>query len=283
MPFQNRGRDEEDEYFADGVTEDVISTLGKLDGLRVIPRGSAFQFKGKRPALHELVDLLRVSHVLDGSVRQAGDRLRITVELIEAAEGEQLWTERYDRVVSDIFDVQDEISLAIAQALKAKFSGTTPSQARVRRTDSLDAYRLYLRGRQCSLTFSEPGQREAIQCFEKALEYDPGYLEPQSGLADVYSMLGILGHARSSEVFPKAREEALRVLELDEAVAVAHSSLGLVQFCYDWDFAGAEQSFRRAIELDPGAPSCRVYFSWFLNCCGRFDEGIAQCRVRPGT
>jgi TolB-like protein/Tfp pilus assembly protein PilF/tRNA A-37 threonylcarbamoyl transferase component Bud32 len=279
LPFQNRGRDEEDDYFADGVTEDVINALGKLEGLRVIPRGSAFQFKGKRPALHELVDLLRVSHVLDGSVRQAGDRLRITVELIEAAEGEQLWTERYDRVVADIFDVQDEISQAIAQALKAKFSGVTPSPARVRRTDNLDAYRLYLKGRQCSLTLSEAGQREAIRCFEKALEHDPGYLELRSGLADAYSMLGVHEQARPAEVFPKAKEEALRALELDKTVAAAHASLALVQFSYDRDFAGAEQSFRRAIELDPDASACRAYFSWFLGCCGRSGEAIAQCRT----
>ena len=257
----------------------MISILGKLDGLRVIPRGSAFQFKGKRPALHELVQSLRISHVLEGSVRHAGDRLRITVELIEATEGDQVWTERYDRVMADIFDVQDEISLAIAEALKAKFSDATPSQARVRRTDNLDAYRLYLKGRQSSFTLSEPGQREAIRCYEKALELDPGYLEPRSGLADAYSMLGVHGQARPSEVFPKAREEALRALELDETVAAAHTSLAVVQFSYDRDFAGAEQSFRRAIELDRGASVCRAFFSFFLGSCGRSGEAIAQCRT----
>ena len=278
LPFQNRGRDEEDEYFADGVTEDVISTLGKLEGLRVIPRGSAFQFKGKRPALHELVQSLRVSHVLEGSVRHAGDRLRITVELIEAADGDQVWTERYDRVMADIFDIQDEISQAIAQALKAKLTSATPSPAGVRRTTNLDAYRLYLKGRQHFYAFSESGVRQAISCFEKALAHDPLYPEPHSGLADAYSVSGI-GFARPREVMPKAKAEALRALELDETIGEAHASLAVVQFSYDWDFAGAEQSFRRAIELDPAVPTSRTHFGYFLGLCGRSGEGVAQCRA----
>ncbi len=279
LPFQNRSRDEEDEYFTDGVTEDVISTLGKLEGLRVIPRASAFQFKGKRPALHELVQLLRVTHVLEGSVRRAGVRLRITVELIETAKGDQVWTERYDRVMADIFDIQDEISQAIAQALKAKLTGATSSAARVHRTENLAAYRLHLKGRQHLYAFSRAAFRQATSCFENALEHDAQYPEPHSGLADAYSLLGILGFVRPQEVMPKAKAEALRALELDETIAEAHTSLALVQFSYDWDFAGAEQSFRRAIELDPAAPTCRVFFGWFLVVCGRSGEGVAEHRT----
>ncbi len=278
LPFQNRGRDEEEEYFADGVTEDVISTLGKIEGLRVIPRGSAFQFKGKRPALHELVKSLRVTHVLDGSVRQAGDRLRITVELIEAGEGDQVWTERYDRMMADIFDVQDEISQAIADALKAKLTGATRSTG-VRRTKSIDAYQMYLKGRQCWATCSESGLRKAISCFEKALEHDGQYPEPRSGLADAYLFLGWFGFAPPREVMPKAREEALHALELDATIAEAYASLAVVQYAYDWDYAAAEQSFRKAIELDPTAGPPRFHFSVFLDVCGRSEEALKQCRT----
>lgn len=279
LPFQNRSRGEEDEYFADGVTEDVISTLGKIEGLRVIPRASAFHFKGKRPALHELVDSLRVSHVLEGSVRHAGERLRITVELIEAVEGDQVWTERYDRVMADIFDIQDELSRAIADALKTKLMGPPPTTPRVHRTENFDAYRLYLQGRRQFYQFSGSSFRQAISRFEAAAELDERYVDPHAGIADAYTLLGSLGLARPKEVFPKAREEALRALRLDETIAEAHAALALIQHSYDWDFAAAEQSFRRAIELDPASPTCRAHFCWVLDLWGRAEEGIEQGRA----
>ena len=279
LPFENRSYGDQDEYFSDGISEDITGALAKVDGLDVTPRSLAFQFKGKRPLPDEVGQALNVAYVIEGSVRLSENRVRLHVELI-AIDGQfQVWSERYDRVIDDIFEVQDDISQAIARALKAKFSSITPALDRVRQTDNLDAYRLYLKGRQSCVIPSESGLRHAISCFEEALEHDPEYLEPHAGLADAFSALGATGQLRSSDAFPKAKKEALWVLDRNENLAVAHASLARVLYHHDLDFASAERSFQRALELDPGAPICRSVFGHFLCSSGRFSEGVAQCRT----
>ncbi len=279
LPFENRSRDEDDEYFSDGVTEDIISALGKVEGLRVTPRTSAFRFKGESTAVRQIAEKLNVGCVLTGTIRRAGSRLRITVELIDAAEDTQMWSERYDRVLEDIFDIQDEISQAIVNQLKRKLTGAVASPGATRRTADFEAYRLYLQGRHNVVNLSESGMRQGLSCFERALATDSNYPEPHAGLAEAYALLGVLGYARPAEAMVKAKEEALRALGMDETTANAHSSLGLVRHLYDWDFAGAEQSYRRAVELNPADPIPRVYLGELLGGAGRPAEGIAELRT----
>ena len=278
LPFENRSRDEDDEYFSDGVTEDIISALGKVEGLRVTPRTSAFRFKGESTAVRQVAEKLNVGCVLTGTIRRAGSRLRITVELIDAAEDTQMWSERYDRVLEDIFDIQDEISQAIVNQLKRKLTGAVASPGATRRTADFEAYRLYLQGRHNVVKLSESGIRQGLSCFERALAIDSNYPEPHAGLAEAYALLGVLGYARPAEAMVKAKEEALRALGMDETTANAHSSLGLVRHLYDWDFAGAEQSYRRAVELNPADPIPRVYLGELLGG-GRPAEGVAELRT----
>ena len=279
LPFENRSRDEDDEYFSDGVTEDIISALGKVEGLRVTPRASAFRFKGESTAVRQVAEKLNVGCVLTGTIRRAGSRLRITVELIDAAEDTQMWSERYDRVLEDIFDIQDEISQAIVNQLKRKLVGAVASPGATRRTADFEAYRLYLQGRHNVVKLSESGMRQGLSCFERALATDSNYPEPHAGLAEAYALLGILGYARPADVMVKAKAEAVRALDMDETTADAHASLGVVRHWYDWDFAGAEQSYRRAIELNPADPIPRVYLGVSLGETGRPAEGVAELRA----
>ena len=279
LPFENRSRDEDDEYFSDGVTEDIISALGKVEGLRVTPRASAFRFKGESTAVRQVAEKLNVGCVLTGTIRRAGNRLRITVELIDAAEEAQVWSERYDRVLEDIFDIQDEISQAIVNQLKRKLVGAVASPGAARRTADFEAYRLYLQGRHNVGKLSESGIRQSLSYFERALATDSNYPEPHAGLAEAYALLGVLGYARPADAMVKAKEEAVRALGMDETTANAHSSLGLVRHLYDWDFAGAEQSYRRAVELNPADPIPRVYLGELLAETGRVAEGVAELRT----
>ena len=279
LPFENRGRDEDDEYFSDGVTEDIISALAKVEGLRVTPRTSAFRFKGESTAVRQVAEKLNVGCVLTGTIRRAGSRLRITVELIDAAEEAQMWSERYDRVLEDIFDIQDEISQAIVNQLKRKLVGAAASPGATRRTADFEAYRLYLQGRHNVGKLSESGMRQGISCFQRALATDSNYPEPHAGLAEAYALLGILGYARPADVMVKAKEEAVRALGMDETTSDAHVSLGLVRHVYDWDFTGAEQSYRRAGELNPADPIWRVYLGLLLGETGRPAEGVAELRT----
>ena len=190
-----------------------------------------------------------------------------------------MWSERYDRVLEDIFDIQDEISQAIVNQLKRKLVGAVASPGATRRTADFEAYRLYLQGRHNLFKLSESGMRQGLSCFQRALATDSNYPEPHAGLADAYALLGMLGHARPADVMVKAKEEAVRALEMDETIAEAHASLGLVRYWYDWDFGGGEQSYRRAIELNPADPIPRAYLGVLLGETGRPAEGVAELRT----
>ena len=230
LPFQNRGRDEEDEYFSDGVTEDIISTLGNIEGLRVIPRASAFHFKGKRPSLSEVTSLLNVSHILEGSVRRAGDRLRITVELIDSAEGEQLWTQRYDRVMEDIFDVQDEISRAVADALKVKLLGDAGTRPPRRGTTDVEAYDLVLKGRHLANQYRRESLEQSLKCLKQARSNS---IRQVCGKRTPWSHLGyrtLLTHSRGLDSRP------------DEALIAKESGHGRRQAPSKWTTASPEST-----------------------------------------
>ena len=283
LPFQNRGRDEEDEYFSDGVTEDVITALGKLKGLRVIPRASAFHFKGKRPQLHEIVDALDVSHVLEGSIRRAGDRVRITVELVDAVEGDQIWTERYDRVLEDIFDVQDEIAQAIASQLKIEL--ISKQRLVEKPTSNEEAYQLYLRGRHLIYRLTGESMQKGLDLVKQARELDPAFVQAYAVESFGYLVLTVLGWLSPDEALKQAKSLALRAIEMNDGLAEAHMHYGLAAMFSDWDWPAAEAALRQAIALSPEDPNARSLLAELLIPVGRFDEALAEaqraCELDP--
>jgi len=248
LPFTHApGTD--DEYFADGITEEILNALAQLEGLRVAARTSSFAFKGKGEDLRIIAEKLDVTTVLEGSVRRSGDRLRISARLINAADGLQLWSERYDRELTDVFEVQDEIANAIAARLKLSLGGA-PGRMVARGTASLEAYELFLKGR-AVVYLRGRHLYEALSYFQQALAIDPDYADALAWMSDAYRNQATFGMAPSAEVMPKARESAERALAIDPNQAEAHATLADVEAQYDRDWARASRSWQRALEIDP--------------------------------
>ncbi len=280
LPFANMNRDEESEFLSDGITEDIMTALSKVEGIRVMARNSAFQFKGKTPALSEVGETLKVDSVVSGSVRRVGERLRITAELSNVADGYEMWSERYDRVMEDVFEIQDEISQAIADGLRVKL-GRGPSKKLVERwTDNAEAYRLYLLGRYHLNARTPESIQSAVESFEQAIEEDPRAAPPFAALAEAYTLLaGSHYNTRPhEEAFDRARRAAARAVELDDNCAEAHAAAAILAFRADWNWDEAEGEFRRAIELNEGLATVHHSFGLFLACQARYDEAIAEVR-----
>ena len=279
LPFANMSTDPENEFFADGISEDIINTLGQIEGLRVAARGSAFSFKGKHVDPREVGQKLQVSAVLEGSVRRAGNRLRITTELVNAKDGYQLWSERYDRELEDIFDIQDEIARTIADRLEVTLRGGKQAPATTRATDNIKAYEAYLKGR--ALLYKR-GRFivDALKCFEEAVELDPDYALAWAGLADGRSTLGFYGLVARPETMPQAKDAATRAVQLDDSLAESHCSLALTTLLHDFDVATARREFRRAMKLNPKYPQAAAWYATFVLAFieGQSDEGVALMR-----
>jgi serine/threonine protein kinase/tetratricopeptide (TPR) repeat protein len=278
LPFTNMSADPENEYFSDGISEEIINALTQLEGLRVAARTSSFTFKGKEADIAEVGAKLHVETVLEGSVRKAGNRLRITAQLVNVADGYHLWSDRYDRELDDVFAIQDEIAAAIADRLRVTLA-EGKEQRRVKPpTGNLEAYELYLKGR-AFWNQRGGGLRPALECFEKALSLDADYALAHVGVAEAYSLIGFYGLARPREVMPKAKAAAERALELDEYLAEAHSVLAFTSFIYDWDWRAANRGFRRAIELKPTNPVAHYWYAMYLSWVeDRADEAVAEAR-----
>ena len=288
LPFVNMSADPENEFFSDGMTEELINALTRVDGLRVASRTSAFVFKGRDADVREIGRRLNVTTVLEGSVRRAGNRLRVTAQLINAADGYHLWSETYDRELADVFAVQDELSRSIVSTLRSKLTGTGSARSTVTvsgplvvpATDDLDAYTAYLKGRFFWHTRTLNGYRSGIQMFEVARARDPSFALPYTGIADCWAMLGFdyFGGVPAREGMPRAKEAARRALELDDSLAEAYSPLGVVAMLWDWDWVEAERCFRRALELNPDYVPALIWYSFLLGILGRHDEGLAAVR-----
>ena len=275
LPFVDMSPKKDQEYFCDGLAEELINALTHIKTLRVAARTSAFSFKGEKYDVREIGDKLNVDAILEGSIRKAGERLRITVQLVSAADGYHMWSEKYDRNMEDIFAIQDEISLAIVDKLKIELLGDEAALLVKRGTDDLEAYDLYIKGR----FFWEQrgkGLEKAIEYFKRALARDPNYAQAYAGLADSYNLLGFYGFMPSREAFSRARENALKAIEIDGTLAEAHSSLAWVhQFC-DWDLSAAENEFKRAIELNPDYVPAHNWYSVTLLLADRGDESLRE-------
>jgi len=252
LPFVNISGEEEQEYFCDGITEELINVLSRIKDLKVVARTSVFSFKRKEQDIREIGNRLDVETVLEGSVRKSGNNLRITAQLINVADGYHLWSERYDRQLIDIFAIQDDIALAIADSLKIELLGEEKFRIVKRQTESREAYDYYLRGRFSWNKRTPEGMRKALEYFDKAIEIDPAYAVTYSGIADCYSQYGWYDFLPSYEAYPKAKAAVEKALDLDRELPEAWTSLALINDDYDWSFEEAERNFKKAIELNPG-------------------------------
>ncbi|HSE34080.1 MAG TPA: hypothetical protein VLA93_21080 [Pyrinomonadaceae bacterium] len=262
LPFANMSADPDNEYFCDGLAEELMNALAKIEDLKVAARTSSFYFKGKHTNVSEIGSALNVKTVLEGSVRKSGNRLRITAQLVNAADGYHLWSERYDREMQDIFDVQDEITLAVVDALKVKLLGGS-AQIVTPPTHHTQAYELYLKGR--SLLYQRGlSIPRAIDCFNQAVSLDSDYAQAWAGLADGYTTSAYSGFHRGPEAMPRALEAARRSLELDPDLAEAHNAFACATLLWDLDFDLAEKEFVRALELNPKYPQAVAWYGLFL-------------------
>ena len=278
LPFVNMSREAEHEYFSDGMTEELIGALSKLPGLRVAARTSSFAFKGKNVPIRRIADELGVRSIVEGSVMREGTRLRVRVQLVDAADGFDRWSERYDRDVSDVFAVQDEIARAITNALRGKLAGTEDSAVVRHPTADLAAYTLYLKGRQALSQRTFAQLVRGSELFGEAIQRDTGFARAYAGLADAYVLMPLYGNLSPREAWPKARAAARNALALDSSLAEAHTALAYGTMVHDWDWSGAERGFRRAIALDPNYATAYQWYSDYLLGRGRFQESLQMMR-----
>lgn len=277
LPFVNVSADEENEYFTDGITEELLSTLSKVAGLRVAARSSVFALKGQDMDAREVGRHLDVAAVLDGSVRRSASRLRITAELVDTATGYQLWSERYDREAGDIFAIQEDISRSIADVLRIRLLGASGERSLYRQpTSSLEAYHEYLKGRYHLNRRTRDSLRSGQQAFRRAIAADPDFARAYSGLADTYLLLERYGVLPAADAVPEAEAAARRALGIDPDLAEGHNSLAYAFMIGNWDWPAADREFSRAVELDPRYAPAHHWRGWHLARMGRFDEAIAS-------
>jgi serine/threonine-protein kinase len=275
LPFANMSSDKESEYFSDGMTEELINALANVDGLRVASRTSAFAFKGKDIDIRQIGEKLNVGTVVEGSVRREGDRLRIAAQLVSVADGYHLWSKTYERELKNVFAVEDELARSIVQALMPKLARADATPLAKQTTSSLEAHDLYLQGRYFKEKRTAEALRKAAGFFGQATEKDPQYALAWVGLADATVLLPEYDDVPASSLLPKARQSALRALELDPRLAEAHATLGLIAFrSFQW--ADAEAECRKAIELNPRYPTAHHWLALFLGWQGRIPEAYAE-------
>jgi TolB-like protein len=274
LPFTDMSEKKDQEYFADGMAEEIIDLLVKIPGLKVISRTSSFQFKGKTEDLRSIGTQLGVAYVLEGSVRKSGDRLRVTAQLINSGDGTHLWSQTYDRDLSDVLKMQDEIAIALVRALEIEVSGEGIGSRPALRNP--EAYTLYLQGEHAADSFDQQGLEQAAGYFQRAIELDPSFAAAEVSLGRVYSALGVYGFMPASVALEKARLANERAVELDPNLAVAHAALGDIHRGYDWDWAAADRELKLALALAPNDGN--VLFLGAIQSLteGRLDEALQR-------
>jgi len=278
LPFDDMSPQKDQDYFCDGIAEEIINALTHLENLCVIARTSAFAFKGKREDIREIGRKLNVNVLLEGSVRKAGNKLRITAQIINVEDGSNIWSEQYDRDMEDVFSVQEEISLAIVDKLKIKLLGSEKAALEKRHTDNIRAYNLYLKGVYFWNKRDEKDIRRGIEYFERAIENDPQYALAYAGLADSYNVLGFWSFLSPDEAFPKAKDAALKALEIDDSLVEGHVSLAYIKLIYDWDWAAAESGFKEAFELNPGYALAHHWYATYFVIMGQYEAALKQIK-----
>ncbi len=278
LPFADLSPDKDQEYFCDGMTEEIIDALSKIGGLRVVARTSSFAFKGKQQDIREIGKKLNVAAVLEGSVRKDGNRLRVTAQLNSVADGYHLWSETYERELKDVFTVQDEISRAIVNTLQVKLSGRgrQPNSS----PENLETYELYLQGRYHWSKWRTEGAEQAMHYFEAAIQKDPKFAPAYAGIAYSYCWLGFFGALPPKDAMPKARQAAEKALSLDDSLAAAHTALAYVNALYDFNWPAAEREFKRAMQLNVGDADAHFGYSIvYLAPLGRMEEAVHEMQA----
>jgi serine/threonine protein kinase/Tfp pilus assembly protein PilF len=274
LPFANLSAEKDNEYFSQGLTEEIIMNLSKLHMLKVITRGSATRYVREGKTHKQTASDLGVQYLLEGSVRRYGSDLRITAQLVDAFRDEYIWAETYRGTMKDIFDIQERVASEIAQALQLRLSPDEKQKLKKRYTENTGAYQLYLQGRFFWNRRSEEGLKTAIRYFEQAIEKDPHYALAWAGIADSYSLLGEFGNIPRKELYPKAEAAVNKALEIDNRLAEVHTSLASILMFRKWDWANAEKEFKLALELNPNYATAHHWYSqWFLNM-GRLEESL---------
>lgn len=280
LPFINLNADPENEFFADGITEDVIAHLTKIRSLKVISRTSVMAFKKRNCGLREIGERLGASTLLEGSVRRAGNRVRIIAQLVDGATDEHIWAETYDRDLTDIFAIQTDVALNIANALRAELSHDERARVGRRPTYDIEAYELYLRGRNSLSQFTEEGYRRGLIAFDAAIARDPNFALAWTSIAVAHAEMCIHGSLNRppEESVRLAKTAATRALALDSELGDVYGISGLIQFAFDFDWQGAERSFLKAIELSPGSAQVHEHYSWLCMSLERYDDALREVR-----
>jgi TolB-like protein/Tfp pilus assembly protein PilF len=276
LPFVDMSPDRDQEYFGDGIAEEIINALTRIEDLRVVARTSSFALKGRDQHVRVIGPQLNVGTLLEGSVRRMGNQVRITAQLVDVTNGYHLWSERYDREMEDVFAIQDEIARAIVDTLKVKLVGDEDARIVRPGTADLEAYTLYLKGRYHWSKRTANELETGIELFQEAIAIDDRYALAWAGLADSYSILGWYRHISAQEAYERTELAAVKAVAVDDSLAEAYTSLAYAKFLYAWDWAGAESDFQRAIERNPSYPIARHWYAEFLMAMGRFDEAIEQ-------
>ena len=269
LPFLDLSETKDQEYFCDGMSEEILEALAKVEGLRVVARTSSFSFKGKSVNAREVGEKLNVANVLEGSLRREGNRVRVTAELINARSGFHLWTETYDRKLEDVFALQDEITRAIVDALKIKLAVSLPAHEQ----RNTEVYDLYLQGLYFSNKGSEEDLRRALSFFQRAVEKDPTFARAWTGIAKVWYFLADV-YVKPLDAYPASKEAALKAIALDEKDAEAHCYLSEAKRVLDWDLAGADAELKRALELDPNSAPAHFFSALLPLFRGELKEGL---------
>ena len=279
LPLVNATGDPETEYLSDGISESLINLLSQFPNLRVIPRTSAFRYKGHEADLKAVGRDLKVRTVLTGRMIQRGDRLVVQTELVDVENDAQLWGGQFNRKLEDIFELQEELARQISESLRLRLTPEDQKRLAKRPTQNREAYQFLLKAHYYLTKSTSEGLQRGLAYARQAIEADPGYAEAYAYLSSAYSGLGLLGFLRPAEVFPKAKAAALKALEFDDSLAEAHSALGIVRLYYDWDWSGAEAALRRALELNPNYGWGHAFWSEWLLMMGRHEEAITEAQL----
>jgi len=278
LPFVNMSDDPGMEYLSDGAAQSIIYGLSQLPQVRVIPFSSVLRYKGQEINSQQVAEELGVRALLIGRLNQQGDNLLVNVELVDTEDNSVLWGEQYNQKITELLAVQEKIAMEISENLRWQLSGEEQSQMTKKHTENPEAYRSYLEGRYWWNKRTKEGFEKAVELFNEAIEEDPLYALAYAGLADTYNLLAFYHHRTPGQTFPQARASAQKALEIDDALAEAHTSLGYIEWVYDWDWAGAETEFKRAIEFNPNYATTHHWYGLFLSTQGRLDQGLEEMK-----
>jgi TolB-like protein/Tfp pilus assembly protein PilF len=276
LPFQDMSPERDQEYFCDGIAEEIINALTKVKHLYIVARTSSFSFKGQNIDIREIGNKLGVATLLEGSVRKSGNKLRITVQLISVIDGYHIWSEQFDRATADIFNIQSEISKQIVNKLQISLLPEEIESLKPKQSTDIEAYSLYLKGRYYWNQLTEDGIKTGMDHFKMAIKHDPNYAPAYSGVADCYFRLGWYSYFPSKDVFPKAKEAAEKALKLDSSLSEAWCSIAFFNMCFNRNYKQAEKDFKKAIDLNPNHAQAHANYSILLSVIGKHEEAIIE-------